>query len=79
MKLTLLKPFEKIELDIEWLEVESSAGNFVITPGHAPMILALKQNSPLVYQHSNGTQERLLVKSGMLEVSRTALKGILFQ
>jgi F0F1-type ATP synthase epsilon subunit len=70
MKLTLLKPYDKKEMRISWLEVNSSAGNYVLTSGHAPMILALKENSPITYCLTNGKQETETISGGILRIDR---------
>ena len=49
MKLTLVSTTNKQSFEVAWLEVNSSAGNFVMQRGHAPMILLLTSHQPINY------------------------------
>lgn len=70
MKLTLIKPYDKQELLIQWLEVNTDVGNFVLQKGHAPMILVLKENQPITYALANGNQTSEKIAGGILKIDR---------
>lgn len=70
MKLTILKPYDSQIIDISWIEVNTSVGNFVLQRGHAPMILALSENEPITYCLKNGKQETEVIPGGILEIDR---------
>ena len=70
MKLTILHPYESKEYAIAWLEVNTSAGNFVLQRGHAPMILVLAEHQPITFCLQSGKQERITVQGGILKIDR---------
>lgn len=71
MKLTVVSTTNKQSFDVAWLEVNSSAGNFVMQRGHAPMILVLVSHQPLIYCLQNGKQESILIEGGgILHITR---------
>ena len=49
MELKLIGPTSSQTMEINWLEVQTLQGNFVIKPGHAPMIVLLAPNKELSY------------------------------
>ena len=76
MEFLILGPLTKLAYTIDWLEVETDQGNFVICPGHAPMILLLAVNKEVIFSLSNGKQDQLLIKNGILAIDR--LQATLF-
>lgn len=70
MKLTVVSPTEKKELAIAWIEVNTPVGNFVIQSGHAPMMLTLTPNTPLLVRLKTGKQTSLENPGGFLEINR---------
>ncbi len=70
MKLQLLSPESSKTVTVSWLEINTKAGNFIIQPGHGPMLLSLQPNQPLHYCLENGKQETITPKSGIVEVTR---------
>ncbi len=64
-------------LTAAWVEVDTSAGNFVIQRGHAPMILSLEKK-PVTILLANGKQETIQARSGgIMQVDREAIKLLL--
>lgn len=73
MRLSIISSFATIEKEIDWLDVNTLSGNFVIQPEHAPMILILQNNSAAILGLSTGKQENLLFKRGILHVERKSV------
>lgn len=73
MKLTVISHTSLHSYQIEWLEVETTHGNYVIQLGHVPTILAAKPGKTIVYQLTSGAQVTVSVKSALLDISRTAI------
>ena len=71
MKFSVIGPNLKKTYEILWLEVETSLGNFVIEPGHAPLILILKPDHEIIFCLENETVETQIVTGGILEITRT--------
>lgn len=70
---------DKKIVDIAWLEVNTPVGNFVMQRGHAPMILVLSPNKPLIYCLQNGEQESTTIAGGILHITREQAMVILTQ
>ncbi len=77
MELKLIGPLSSQSMDINWLEVQTVQGNFVIKPGHAPMIVILAPNKELTMELHDGSLTVMTVAGGILEVQRTTLTLIL--
>lgn len=71
MILQLIHPSYTKELSISWIELNTDIGNFVIQPGHAPMILMLENNKKMVYCLHTGKQESLSIDRGVVHITRT--------
>lgn len=71
MKLIITSPEHHQEFQIAWIELNSPVGNFVILPGHAPMIITLKENMPVTYLLKTGHQESFDASGGIAHITRT--------
>lgn len=71
MELHIVSPEATFNFKIVWLEVNTPVGNFVIQPGHVPTVLLLSPNQPIKFRLDNGKQEAVMIKEGILEVTRT--------
>ncbi len=71
MNFTLIGPTSSQTLEVKWLEVQTLQGNFVIKPGHAPMIIILAPNKEISMELKDGSTTVMTVVGGMLEVTRT--------
>lgn len=72
MKLSLITPLSAKTMQVAWFELNTPVGNFVILPGHAPMIVTLSPNKTLTYCLSSGKQESCTVHRGIAEIDRHA-------
>lgn len=70
MKLTIVTPTSTQTADIMWLEVNSSAGNFVFQEGQAPLMLVLAAHQPIIYSSPEGNKTSLDIPSGILHIQR---------
>ena len=70
MNLSLVTPLNAKTMQVAWLELNTPVGNFVILPGHAPMIVTLSPNKTLTYCLSSGKQESCTVHRGIAEINR---------
>lgn len=71
MMLHIISPTRSTRVEIEWIEVNTPVGNFVIKPGHIPTILSLIPHAPCIFQTSDGTQETIKPQSAVVEIMRT--------
>lgn len=70
MELTIIGPTHKKTLSIAWFEIESTVGNFVIQPGHAPMLVILAPRTTATVCLINGKQETLPIPGGIAKIDR---------
>lgn len=77
MELQIIGPTSSQSLDIRWIDVTTKQGNFVILPGHAPMIILLAPNKEVTMERADGSTVVMTVAGGFLEVTRTSLMLIL--
>jgi F0F1-type ATP synthase epsilon subunit len=77
MDLTIVCPLEHKTLSITWLEINTAVGNFVIQPGHVPTIMTLTPGEKVTFCLSNGKRESMLIKHGIVHITRTSATLIL--
>ena len=70
MILNLITPFQKTTRTVAWLEIDTTVGNFVIEPEHAPMILVLEKDSNIVFCLTSGKREKIQIKTGIVHIKR---------
>lgn len=70
IKVFVMSPTSSTIFQAEWLDVNTSTGNFVIMPGHAPLVAQLAAKKNLVIGLEDGTQKIINVNDGILEVNR---------
>lgn len=69
IQLTIISPTEQEIHEIIWLEINSPAGNFVIQPGHAPMLITLTPQVPIMYCLQNGKVLSQVITGGILKIT----------
>lgn len=72
MKLTIHTPSSTIHHTINWLEINTPTGNYIIQRGHVPMILSLSPAQSMTFRLKNGKQETVLIEQGIVKVNRTS-------
>ncbi len=77
MELHIISPTKTDTVSIEWLEVETRTGSFIIQKGHAPLLLILAHNKPITFMSVTGKQESIPVGDGVLESDRTRITIIM--
>lgn len=70
MELRIISPLDEEKYDIAWLEVNTPAGNFIIQPGHVPMVLTLSPETKLSFCLDNGKQQSRIIERGIAEINR---------
>lgn len=77
MKLRIITPESDQEFEVVWVDIETTAGNFVILKDHAPMIITLEKNKQIGFCLKNGKQECFSYDMGIAEVNRKSVKILL--
>lgn len=73
MELTIVRPMNSQTMHINWLEVQTQEGNYVIMPGHMPMVILLAPHKELSLELEDLTQTQMTIPGGILQITRTAL------
>lgn len=76
MKLSIISPNKIIAEGIEWIEINSNVGNFVIQQGHIPMLLVLLPYQQLVYKPTNKNAIHLNITKGFVSVQREIVTAL---
>lgn len=79
MILTLLGPINSQTIDVNWFEVQTNEGSFIIKHGHAPMVAILAKNKELTLELKDGSQTVMTVSGGILEIDREAATLLLLE
>lgn len=77
MKLQIVTTQRVMEYDIDWIELNTPAGNMIVQPGHAPMMIELRSGHELIFQKSDGSQESIMIVQGIVHVMRYEVKILL--
>ena len=67
MELRILSPSKERVCQIEWLEINTPAGNLVIQDNHAPLIANITHNS-MVKLFTDNTVEEIMVSVGSIKI-----------
>ncbi|OGB97194.1 hypothetical protein A3F06_02280 [candidate division TM6 bacterium RIFCSPHIGHO2_12_FULL_36_22] len=73
MELVISSPLQRNVHDVAWVELNSDVGNLIIQPSHAPMVIALKRDSQVIYGLMSGKQDTITVVSGIAHVTRESV------
>lgn len=79
MILTIISPTQEKTETITWLEINTPQGNFVIQPGHAPMLITLAPDKKFIYESSDGKKNSLPASGGLAHIKRDSITIILNQ
>ncbi|MCX5925500.1 MAG: hypothetical protein NT124_04390 [Candidatus Dependentiae bacterium] len=79
MELRIISPETQHTFTIVWLEAQTSHGSFIIQAGHAPIILLLTHDKPIVFMLKNGKRQSMPIGRGILEVTRTVITIIMHE
>ncbi|HJZ23317.1 MAG TPA: hypothetical protein VJ201_02580 [Candidatus Babeliales bacterium] len=77
MILEIISQSSKSTINVNWVEVNTYTGNFVIQAGHAPTIISLEPEKELIFEHVDGEQERIIIPSGIIHITRTCITLII--
>lgn len=69
MELNIIGPSSNKKFNIEWLEINTLKGNFLIQEGHIPMIITLKP-SDIIFKKINNAKETMKINAAIVHVQR---------
>jgi F0F1-type ATP synthase epsilon subunit len=76
---TIITPTTNQSFSVEWVEVESPTGSFLVGPDHLPLISIIKSKSVLTYKKTNSSIESHDVLNGIFKVTENQAIALLDQ
>lgn len=73
MDLRIITPTSSVVHSVAWVELATTRGSFVVQEGHAPMLLVLQPDAPVLFLLNNGKVESVVVSKGLAQIERTAV------
>ena len=73
MKLTIISPSQSKIFDVDWIEVQTEKGTFIVQKGHAPTIVTIPENNELTLSLADGSTTVMNITGGILEVKRDSI------
>jgi len=59
-ELAIIRPVSSVNIRVRWVEVQGTAGNFLVGPDHSPLTALLKHKGDLIYQTTDGITKTVL-------------------
>jgi len=69
-ELEIIKQDSSEKIPVDWIEVESPSGNFVVGPDHSEVISLLKYRGKLKYKQHGGTEIEIDTYSGLFKFEK---------
>jgi len=66
LSLVIVRPFSQETISVEWIKLETPAGNFVVGPGHVAFVNTLTPGSDITYCTNGGQQTMPAGEEGCL-------------
>ena len=79
IKLSIISIEKKETLDVEWIEIESPTGSFVVGPNHRPLVSIIKEKSSITYKNVSGKEVAQELSGGIVRTGNnevTIIVGI---
>lgn len=77
MKLTIIDTEKATTHDVSWVEFNTSVGNMVIQPEHAPMVIELLPEHELVFELVTGAVVSMMIAQAVAHVARSEVKVLI--
>ena len=70
MQLNIISPSAKKKYEIQWIELNTPAGSFIIQADHAPMVVQLADHKPVTFCYTSGAQETMTPVTAVAHITR---------
>ena len=77
MQLQIIGIDQKNEFRIQWVELQTVVGNFIIQPHHAPMIVEMQPKSQIRFCLDSSKQKTVEIAAGVAHITRTTVTILL--
>ena len=68
LNLELIGPNLSKKFNVQWIEIESPTGSFLVGIDHCPLVSIIKQNSKIIYKEFEGEESFIEIAGGFLSV-----------
>lgn len=68
LELEIITRKDAKQIPVEWINVQSPTGNFVVGPDHAPLVSLLKERGKLTYKEHEGKEVSIDTYGGIFKV-----------
>lgn len=79
LELEIISPTKSNKISIQWIEIESPNGSFLVGINHSPLISIIKKKGILVYKKKDGKEIATEVYGGIFKVAHNKATIILDQ
>ena len=70
-ELEIIRPTKSEKFSVEWIEVQSPTGNFVVGPDHHPLVSILKDRGEMKYKEFQGGEKKMdIYRGGLFKVAQ---------
>lgn len=76
-QLAIITPTSSQEAMIEWIEIESPTGSFLVGPNHSHLISIIKNKSSIIYKQVDGNVSSYDVTSGIFSIANNMAIALL--
>lgn len=73
MQLQIVGIDQKTEFNVQWVELQTVVGNFIIQIEHAPMIVQLQAKSQVRFGLDSSKQKTVDIAGGIAHVTRNSV------
>ena len=83
LELEIITRIESKKIPVEWIDIQSPTGNFIIGPDHSPLVSLLKERGVLTYKvqalakEHQGDEVSIDTYGGIIEVDGSRATAIL--
>jgi F0F1-type ATP synthase epsilon subunit len=77
--LEIITPTHAEVFSVEWVEIESPTGSFLVGPNHSPLVSMIKNKSTLSYKKTTSEQCTMDIFKGIFRVSDNKAVALLDQ
>lgn len=74
---SVIKPDKQEVFEVEWVDVQTPVGSFVIGLNHLPFITSLKKKGKLSFKLKNGKIEKIDIYGGFFQIEDNKAIAIL--
>jgi len=67
--LEIVSPTTHQTKKVEWIEVESPTGNFMVAPGHSSLVSIIKKRGRVVYKKKDEGEDFIDASGGIFKIS----------